>query len=68
MEMSETKLAPTAEDEARADASPVVLSAQEVKARSRRNWIIAGALLGFVVLVFIITLVRLGANVLDRPI
>jgi len=33
------------------------------RARSRRNWLLAGALFAFVVLVFVVTLVRLGGNV-----
>jgi len=33
------------------------------RARNRRNWLLAGALLAFVVLVFVVTLVRLGGNV-----
>jgi hypothetical protein len=33
-------------------------------ARSRRNWILAGALVVFVILVFVVTIVRLGAHAL----
>lgn len=33
------------------------------KARARRNLALGAALIGFVVLVFIVTIVRLGANV-----
>jgi len=33
------------------------------KIRSRRNWVMLVALLGFVVLVFVVTLVKLKANV-----
>jgi hypothetical protein len=36
-------------------------------ARRRRNLIIALALGAFVILVFAITMARLGASVLDRP-
>lgn len=36
------------------------------KARSRRNIAIALALAGFVILVFVVTMVRLGANVGQR--
>jgi hypothetical protein len=32
-------------------------------ARSRRNWIIAGALFAFVAVIFIVTIVHLGGNV-----
>ena len=33
------------------------------KARSRRNWAILVALVAFVVLVFVVTIVKLGGNV-----
>ncbi len=36
---------------------------QAKSARNGRNWLIAGALLAFVVLVFVVPIVRLGANV-----
>jgi uncharacterized membrane protein (DUF485 family) len=39
----------------------------ELKARKGRNIALALSLVLFVVLVFFITLTRLGANVLDRP-
>lgn len=38
-----------------------------LKARRMRNIVLALALLAFVALVFMVTLVKLGANVLDRP-
>ena len=31
-------------------------------ARSKRNWILAGVLIAFVVLVFVVTIVRLGGH------
>jgi hypothetical protein len=37
-------------------------STDEVKRRNRRNWAIAAAVLGFVIMVYLITLVRLGVN------
>jgi hypothetical protein len=37
------------------------------KARRLRNWMLAGALLAFVVLVFVVTLVRLKGNVIAHP-
>ncbi len=37
------------------------------KARSGRNWLLAGALLAFVVLVFVITIVKISANVGAHP-
>lgn len=45
----------------------VAPSASESAARKRRNVALAIALLGFVALVFVITLVRLQGNVLNRP-
>jgi hypothetical protein len=42
-------------------------SPQAAKARRWRNWALAAALFAFAALVFVITLVRLGGNVLDRP-
>jgi hypothetical protein len=40
----------------------------ELKARRGRNIALALGLVLFVILVFVVTLVKLGANVLDRPI
>jgi hypothetical protein len=37
------------------------------KARAKRNLTLALLLIGFVVLIFVVTLVRLKAGVLDRP-
>jgi hypothetical protein len=45
----------------------VIMTPEELKARKRRNVWIALSILAFVVLVFAITLAKLGANVLDRP-
>ena len=33
------------------------------RARARRNWMLFGALLAFVILVFVVTIVRLQGNV-----
>jgi hypothetical protein len=41
-------------------------SPEEMKARKRRNLWTVLALLGFIALVFVITLTKLGANVLVR--
>ncbi len=49
-------------------SDPANESERETKARRGRNIALALGLLLFVVLVFQVTLVRLGANVLDRPI
>jgi len=39
----------------------------DAKARRGRNIALAIGLLLFVVLIFVVTIVRLGANVIDRP-
>ena len=39
----------------------------EDRARRGRNVALALGLILFVILIFVVTLVRLGANVLDRP-
>ncbi len=39
---------------------------EAAKARSRRNIAMALALAGFVILIFVVTLVRLGGNVAQR--
>lgn len=55
-----------------AEGPPTPLSEAEAKAlyraRRGRNIVIGGGLLLFVVLVFLVTIFRLGANVLERPI
>lgn len=40
---------------------------EALRARNRRNIVIALALAAFVALVFVITMARLGAGVLERP-
>lgn len=45
----------------------VKLSPEEEAARKRRNVIIALSVVAFVALVFVITLVQMKANILDRP-
>jgi hypothetical protein len=42
------------------------LSPEEKRKLSQRNWALAGLLLVFVALVFVVTLVHLGANVAQR--
>jgi hypothetical protein len=42
---------------------PARETAEARKARVRRNWMLAGALIAFVILVFVITIVRLQGNV-----
>lgn len=46
---------------------PVVLTPEELAARKRRNLWIALSIAAFVVLVFLITLAKLKAGVLERP-
>lgn len=43
------------------------LTPEELRKRSQRNYAIAGALLALVVLIFVVTVVKLGANVASRP-
>lgn len=45
----------------------VTLSPEELKARKRRNVWIALSITAFVLLVFFITIAKLQAGVLDRP-
>ena len=52
-----------AEDE----PEPKPLSESQLAKRRRGNLVIALALFGFVALVFIITIARLGGHVFDRP-
>lgn len=48
-------------------SEPVILTPEELKARKRRNFWIALSVAAFVALVFLITLTKLQAGVLDRP-
>ena len=43
------------------------LTPEEERKRTQRNWAIAGILLAFVVLVFWVTVVKLGGNIANRP-
>jgi len=38
---------------------------EAAKARRLRNWMLAGVLIGFVVLIFVVTIVRMGGHVID---
>ena len=40
---------------------------EEERKRNQRNWAIAGVLLAFVVLIFVVTIAKLGGNVVNRP-
>ena len=50
------------------DPTPPSRTDAEWKARRGRNIALALGLVLFVILIFVVTLVKLGANVLDRPI
>lgn len=39
----------------------------EAKSRNMRNIVLALSLIGFVLLIFVVTLVKLGGNVANRP-
>ena len=43
------------------------MTPEELKARKLRNWVIFTGLLLFVVVVFFVTIFRLGGHALDRP-
>jgi hypothetical protein len=42
------------------------LTPEEKRKLSQRNWAMAGMLVAFVVLVFVVTLVKLGGNIAQR--
>lgn len=72
--MAQTQTPPPADDPhpvhdpQAVDVTPSGISAHELYRRKRmRNLVLALALGAFVVLVFVITVVKLGAGVLDRP-
>jgi hypothetical protein len=44
---------------------PINESPEAARARRMRNWLLAGVLLAFVVLVFVVTIVRLGGHAFD---
>ena len=43
------------------------LTPEEERKRNQRNWAIAGILLAFVVLVFVVTITKIGGNIAHRP-
>ena len=43
------------------------LTPEEKKKLNQRNWALAGVLLAFVVLIFVVTIVKLGGNIANRP-
>jgi hypothetical protein len=44
----------------------MTLTPEEQKKRNQRNWALAAVLVAFVVLVFVVTVVKLGGNVANR--
>jgi hypothetical protein len=47
-------------------AAPVPFSPEDLARRRRRSIVMALCLVGMIILFFVSTLVRLGANILDR--
>ena len=43
------------------------LTPEEQRKRSQRNYAIAGVLLALVVLIFVVTIVKIGGNIASRP-
>lgn len=43
------------------------MTPEEKKKLAQRNWALAGLLFAFIVLVFVVTVVKLGGNVAQRP-
>ncbi|MBU6155762.1 MAG: hypothetical protein KJS87_02430 [Alphaproteobacteria bacterium] len=46
--------------------APMDLTPEEKRKLSQRNWAMAGLLVAFVVLVFVVTLVQIGGNIAQR--
>ena len=57
----------TLKDQAPGELDHAPMSEDQVRRRHKRSVAIAIALFGLVVLFFVMTLVRLGGNVADRP-
>jgi hypothetical protein len=47
--------------------SAMELTPEEQRKRSQRNYAIAGVLLALVVLIFVVTVVKIGGNIASRP-
>lgn len=43
------------------------LTPEEQKKRKQRNWALAGILLAFVAIVYVVTIVKIGGNIAHRP-
>ena len=50
------------------DTGPIVLTAEQIKRRKARSLAIALVLVSFIVIVYLVTVVKLGPGVLNRPI
>ena len=44
-------------------STPMELTPEEVRKRNQRNWAIAAVLLAFVILVFAVTITKIGGNI-----
>ena len=45
----------------------VELTPEEKRKRSQRNYAVAGALLALVLLIFVVTIFKIGGNIASRP-
>lgn len=63
----ETKLGVAQSALSSSDDDGIVLTPKQEDARKKRSIAIALSIAAFVVLIFAVTIVRLGGNVLDRP-
>lgn len=43
------------------------LTPEEERKRKQRNWAVAGVLLALVVLIFVVTVTKIGGNIAARP-
>ncbi len=43
------------------------LTPEEDRKRRQRNWAVAGTLLALVVLIFVVTIFKIGGNIASRP-
>jgi hypothetical protein len=43
------------------------LTPEEERKRKQRNWAIAGVLVALVVLIFVVTITKIGGNIASRP-
>ena len=45
----------------------MTMTPEEQKKRKQRNWAIAGLLVAFIVIVYAVTIVKIGGNIANRP-